>query len=49
MSNKSESQQDDKASDSFIDSFVRAIHNYFNPLLCTIEEIQRDAKKKHKK
>lgn len=49
VSNKSDSQPDDKASDLFFCSFVRAIHDYFNPLLQAIEELQRDAKKNHKK
>ncbi len=49
MSNKSDSEPDDNASDSFFGSFVRATHDYFNPLLQAIEELQRDAKKNNKK
>lgn len=49
MSNKSDSQLDDKASDSFFGSYIRAILDYFNPLLQAIEELQHNAKKNRKK
>ncbi|MGA3359260.1 MAG: hypothetical protein ABSC87_03515 [Halobacteriota archaeon] len=39
----------EKASDLCFSTFVRAMYDYFNPLLQAIEELQRDAKKNHKK
>ena len=48
-SRKRDSPLDDKASDSRFNAFVRAMYDYFNPLLQAIEELQRNAKKNHKK
>jgi len=48
-SKKRDSTLDDKASDSYFSAFVRAMYDYFNPLLQVIEELQSDAKKNHKK
>jgi hypothetical protein len=48
-SKKRDSTLDDKASDSYLSAFVRALYDYFNPLLQAIEELQSDAKKNHKK
>ncbi|MGZ7133024.1 MAG: hypothetical protein ACXVH6_06650 [Halobacteriota archaeon] len=39
----------DEASDSLLSSFIRGLHDYFNPLLYVIEELQSNAKKNRKK
>jgi hypothetical protein len=49
VSKRRNSLSNDQASDSLVSSFIQALHDYFNPLLQVIEELQSDAKKNRKK
>ncbi|MGB9372485.1 MAG: hypothetical protein WCB79_11230 [Halobacteriota archaeon] len=49
MSKRRNSLSNDQASDSLLSSFIRGLHDYFNPLLHVIEELESDAKNKRKK
>ena len=48
MSNRTDSDSADQAADSFFGSLVWALHDYFNPLLHAIDDIQYHANKNRK-
>ena len=48
MSNGRTSGVEDQVQNAFLDRFVRALHDHFNPLLRAIENIQCDTNENRK-